>query len=186
MGLMTRTLRLWKADLHGVMDQLEDKGLLLKQYLREMENSLHEKEARCEQLIQNCSQIRNDINHRKTEMDKLAKDLYLAVDKDKDDIARMLIRKRRSLEGAICHLEQQLELLTEEQKKLEGLLDQQRLQHDQFKIKAETYFRRNKDRSRNEGDASLFDLDGFQSPTEEEIELELLQRKEALAQGGAS
>ena len=32
MGIMTRIMRLCKADLHGVMDQLEDKELLLKQY----------------------------------------------------------------------------------------------------------------------------------------------------------
>ena len=44
MGIMTRMLRLCKADVHGVMDQLEDKGLLLKQYLREMETSLGHKE----------------------------------------------------------------------------------------------------------------------------------------------
>ena len=34
MGIMTRFMRLCKADMHGVIDRLEDKGLLLKQYLR--------------------------------------------------------------------------------------------------------------------------------------------------------
>ena len=33
MSIMTRFVRIFKADIHGVMDQLEDKGLLLKQYL---------------------------------------------------------------------------------------------------------------------------------------------------------
>ena len=45
MGIMSRMLRLWKADLHGVMDQLEDKALVLKQYLREMEVSLKQKQT---------------------------------------------------------------------------------------------------------------------------------------------
>ena len=42
MGLFSRITRLCRSDLHGVMDQLEDKNLLLKQYLREMEEALEE------------------------------------------------------------------------------------------------------------------------------------------------
>ena len=64
MGIMTRIMRVWRADLHGVMDQLEDKGLLLKQYLREMEDSLQQKTARCEQLTEHCRQIRRDKERR--------------------------------------------------------------------------------------------------------------------------
>ena len=32
MGIFSRMVKLCTADLHGVMDQLEDKGLLLKQH----------------------------------------------------------------------------------------------------------------------------------------------------------
>ena len=56
MGIMTRMLRLCKADVHGVMDQLEDKGLLLKQYLREMETSLGHKEQQVNALTQRIDQ----------------------------------------------------------------------------------------------------------------------------------
>ena len=40
MGLANRMYRIWKADIHGIMDQMEDKGLLLRQHLREMEEEL--------------------------------------------------------------------------------------------------------------------------------------------------
>jgi len=40
MAILTRIIQLFKADIHGVMDQLEDQGLLLKQHLRDMEESL--------------------------------------------------------------------------------------------------------------------------------------------------
>ena len=50
MGVMTRIFRLFKADLHGVMDQVEDKTLLLKQCVREMEGSLQEKRQRLDGL----------------------------------------------------------------------------------------------------------------------------------------
>ena len=186
MGIMTRMFRLWKADLHGVMDQLEDKGLLIKQYLREMENDLQQKEGRREHLKKSCCQVERDMGQRQQEMDKLAKDLDLAVGKDKDDIARMLIRKRRSLETTCIQLKQQQNLLAEEQQKLDGVVNQQRLQYDQFKIKADAYFRQTKDYGQDEEIVDIRGLGNLQCPSEEEIELELLQRKEALAQGGAA
>lgn len=185
MGMMTRMVRLWKADLHGVMDQLEDKGLLLRQYLREMETSLQRKEARCEHLTRGCRRIRRDMEHRQEEMEKLEQDLVLAIDKEKDDIARMLIRKRRSLQGACHHLQQQLDILVEEHQQLDRLLDQQRLQYDQLQLKAEVFFRREQDRQYEEGPAGFTSAGDFQSPTEDEIELELIQRKETLVRGGA-
>jgi hypothetical protein len=40
MAILARIIRLFKADIHGVMDQIEDQGLLLKQHLRDMEDSL--------------------------------------------------------------------------------------------------------------------------------------------------
>ena len=50
MGIMARVIRLCKADLHGVMDQLEDKDLLLKQHLREMQAAMAGRQARIDQL----------------------------------------------------------------------------------------------------------------------------------------
>ena len=88
MAIMTRLLRLWKADLHGVMDQMEDKGLLFKQYLREMEDSLRQKIARQQLLSQTIRQLRRDLDQRRQEVDKLDQDIDLAVNKSKDDIAR--------------------------------------------------------------------------------------------------
>jgi hypothetical protein len=81
------------------MDQIEEKGLLLKQYLREMESALKEKQARQSQLHQSCRQIQRDLRRQNLKRAKLEKDLELAVRKDRDDIARMLIRKRRMLQA---------------------------------------------------------------------------------------
>ena len=51
MGIASRIVKIFKADIHGVMDQLEDPGLLLKQYLREMEEALNQKEAKLARKI---------------------------------------------------------------------------------------------------------------------------------------
>ena len=185
MGVLSRMLRLCKADLHGVMDQLEDKSLLLKQYLREMETSLKQKETRLEQLDQTCGQIRRDLEQRDRESQNLEKDLDLAVRKQKDEIARMLIRKRRTIQGGCAQLQRQLELMTEEKGRIAETLEQQRLEYDRLKVKTAAFCRQAEQQAFETPTAAVDAAFAWQAPSEEEIELELLQRKEAVQQGGA-
>ena len=186
MGILSRMLRLCKADVHGVMDQLEDKGLLLKQYLREMEASLEEKETRLTQIERTSRHVERDQAQRHEEMQKLEKDLDLAVRKGKDDIARMLIRKRRTLQAGCEHLEYQIKSLAEERSSLSEILAQQRLQYDQLNVKTATFCRQAEQSVFNEASVTADASYGWAAPTDEEIELELLQRKEAMSQGGAA
>jgi len=184
MAIMTRMLRLCKADVHGVMDQLEDKELLLKQYLREMEASLDQKERQIAALSQRHTDLKRRIAGHKEEMDKLEDDLDLAVQKERDDIARALIRRRRALESACRHLQAQMETLTQEESALAAAVADQRLQYDALKAKAEAYCHRT---GRGAFSIRADPVPGEWAPIdpkEEEIELELLQRKEALLKGG--
>ena len=185
MGILSRLFRLCKADVHGVMDQLEDKELVLKQYLREMEESLKLKELRLARLDDSIRQISGDLKLRREELQKLETDLELAVGKDKDDIARMLIRKRRTIQGGADLMAQRLSGVEEESARLNETLDRQRLQYAQFQVKVAGYCRRAELNS-NETYAMSMEPDmAWNIPTEEEIELELIQRKQSLQPGGA-
>ncbi len=186
MALLTRMFRLCKADLHGVMDQLEDKDLLLKQYIREMEEGLMQKGTRQAKLRNSCQQIQRDLDLRRSEMVKIEKEIELAVTKEKDEIARMLIRKRLTLTMACDQLQRQLEVLEEENAGMAETLATQRLRYEQLKIKAAAFSRLTEQQRFAMTASTVGRPDDWQTPSEEEIELELLQRKEALAQGGAS
>jgi len=185
MGIFSRMVRLCKADLHGVMDQLEDKGLLLKQHLREMEESLKQREGQREQMARTDRRIRRDLAQRDQEAQKLAQELDLALCKDKDEIARMLIRKRRVLQGGSEQLRRQLDILTEEKNRIGEILERQRLQHDELKIRIAAFCREAEARQYEERSPPREGASAWQAPSDEEIELELLQRKDALRQGGA-
>jgi phage shock protein A len=168
------------------MDQIEDKGLLLKQYLREMESALKEKHARQSQLHQHCRQIQRDLCRQHLEREKLEKDLELAIRKDKDDIARVLIRKRCMLQACCDGMQHQMQRIEEEGAHLAEILNQQLLQYQELKVKATEYCNRAEQRSFADADGVPAEY-GFSShPTEEEIAIELLQRKEALKHGGAT
>ncbi len=184
MAIMTRILRLWKADIHGVMDQLEDKELLLKQYLREMENNLSQKESRLQKIADTSRQIQKEYEVRKLEIDKIEQDLLLALRKEKDDIAKLLIRKQRTQQIHCEQMQQQLATLEEEEKKLRECLEQQRLKYDTLKVKAATFHHKQKQTKLNETEIFFSEAGNAFTIDENEIELELMRRKENLREKG--
>ena len=184
MGIMSRMLRLCKADVHGVMDQLEDKGLLLKQYLREMETSLAHKEQQVGALTQRIGRLTGQIARHVEEMNKLERDLDLALGKEKDDIARMLIRRRRALETTSSNLKEQIVTLSQEKTELSETLAHQRLQYETLSAKAGSYCHQTTGRLFETAPHRTTGAIYTPHPGDEEVELELLQRKEALQKGG--
>lgn len=185
MSIMSRVLRLWKADLHGVMDQLEDKSLLLKQCLREMETSLQQKQTHLAQLRRTCEQIRSDQSARAKEREKVEEDIGLAVRKEKDDIAKMLIRKRLTLQADDERMAKNLQQMEEEAQRLSRALSDQQGQYERFKIKTVAYCQQAEQRAMADVDSIWTEPAGMGLATEEEIELELMRCKEAFAHGGA-
>ena len=73
MAILTRIFRLFKADIHGVMDHIEDQGLLLKQHLRDMEESLVQKEAKIKQMCFARDQARQDYEKGIKESNNLSR-----------------------------------------------------------------------------------------------------------------
>lgn len=181
MGIMTRFVRIFKADIHGVMDQFEDKGLLLKQYLRDMEQSLEQKEIRLNKMVASRNQARRECVRYSQEIQKLDQDIEAAIKKNKDDIARLLIKKLRPLSELRDGLQHHLNMLDQEVSGLQDCISRQRVQYDQLKHRATEYFR-NAEQNEWEKARSIVSARGSSEEiSEEEIELELLQRKEALS-----
>ena len=185
MAILTRIVRLFKADIHGVMDQIEDQGLLLKQHLRDMEESLVQKDMQLKKMGAARDQAQQEYQTGIKETGNLESDLEVAIKKDRDDIARMLIKKLKPLARIQTERRNHIDLLNHEMAQFKENLEHQRLQYEALKQKATTYFHRTDQQRREEpwsatpSDFSVHEL------SEEEVELELLQRKEAV-KGGVS
>ena len=184
MGVMTRIFRLFKADLHGVMDQVEDKTLLLKQCVREMEGSLQEKRQRLDGLNRISRQMDAEREARERERQKVAADLDLAVRKEKDDIARVLIRKRLVLEADDDRLARRRQQLDAEHVRLGEVIRQQEEQLERLKVKCAAYWQQMESCAGGDAAGTWGDAAAHSHPSEEEVELELLRCKESVAQGG--
>lgn len=117
MALITRFTRLFQADLHAVMDRIEEPDILLRQAVREMEEDI----ARDEQRNKVIQHELAGIGQRRTELDQslrqIDEEMDLCFDSGKDELARDLIK--RKLEA------QQLQLaLSRMDKSVQNTLDQ--------------------------------------------------------------
>ena len=186
MPILTRIIRLFKADIHGVMDRIEDQGLLLKQHLREMEESLDQKEATLKKIGFSRDQARQEYEKGKKEAEHLEQNLKVAIKKDRDDIARLLIRKLKSLSRIQSERGSHIDLLNQEFEQFKERVDQQRLQYEQLRQTAIEYFHRAEKQQWEEPWSGVQPGFSQNELSEEEVELELLQRKEAIKGGAAS
>jgi hypothetical protein len=95
----------------------------------------------------------------------------------------MLIRRRRTLEAASSQLTEQVETVAQEKTQLAETLAHQRLQYETLRAKAEGYCSQAVNRlfetASPSNSGSIYSME----PGDEEIELELLARKEALHKG---
>jgi len=177
MGIMTRLIRICKADVHGVMDQLEDKGLLLKQHLRDMQETLTARETELKKLTASRNRICQDRQKYKSHCEKLEQDLTVAIQKDKDDIARMLIRKIKPLESLQNDLSRHLNDLDRQISAYSESLDLQKIQYEQLRHRASGYLQKSESQAWEPSLASILPDFITGELAEEEVELELMQRK---------
>jgi phage shock protein A len=181
MAILSRIVKIFKADIHGVMDHLEDRALLLKQHLRDMEEALNHKQARLTRLTALRNQGREDLAKYHRQLAALESDLMVAVRKEKDDIARMIIRKIQPLEKMVEDLSGQLKTMDEDVTQFQSQLQQQRQRFEQFQYRAAEYRHKIQMQQWERDTIDPISHDCFSGPTDQEIELELIKRKDALA-----
>ncbi|MGE3540854.1 MAG: PspA/IM30 family protein [Candidatus Tectimicrobiota bacterium] len=97
MSLLRRLTRLWKADLHGLLDDLEDPEAVVKQAIRDMEEDLAQQEQHLGELA--CAQ--QGLAHEAAELDAalqaLAPQIDLCFAAANESLARALLRQRLEL-----------------------------------------------------------------------------------------
>ena len=105
MALITRITRLFTADLHAVLDRVEEPAIILKQSLRDMqcavdagERQLHVLRARAEHL----AAARTDAAARLT---AAAEELDVCLDAADDNLARSVLQRKLQLERLLSELE---------------------------------------------------------------------------------
>jgi len=137
MALLERMARLFRADMHAVLDRIEEPEALLRQALREMEDELAGDEQRYKGLTRELGLL----NTRQTELEQslrnIETELDLCFDAGKEDLARALLKRRLETQ---CHgtlLARKRACLEEAAVTLEARLEQNRARLDAMRAQAE-------------------------------------------------
>ncbi len=137
MALITRMTRLFRADLHAVLDHIEEPDILLRQALREMEASFTGSEQQLKLLKHEAVQLKNRTQNFEQALQEMDDELDICFFSQQDDLARALVK--RKLESK-RHLKQTAEKLTTSRQNcstLEQKLNEQRAQLENMHQKVE-------------------------------------------------
>jgi phage shock protein A len=173
--LLDRIATLLKADAHGMVESLEERSLLLKQYLREAELELNRKRARLEALRDEEKRLREASARREEDIRALDQDVGLALAGGKDDLARFAIRRLLPRRTELKALMAQIARHEEEGRVLAERIETQQTQLDALRLRV----RAEVARERDDVGAPSWAVEPVVA--DEEVELELMRRR-----GGAS
>jgi len=172
MPLINRITRLFAADVHAVLDRLEEPDALLKQALREMEDEL----AVCETRIRWLMHERDDTHRQSTdvrrELDRVAEKLDVCFAAGEEPLARGLLKHRLELERHAQRLQARATAAAKALAADEARLAEQRRAFDALRLRAEPLL----DAAARPYAAYSYALDA--PVTEADIDVELLQEKQ--------
>lgn len=179
MGFLARLTTLAKADAHGVVDALEDKALLLRQHVREAAAEVDRKRCRLEALAAEDKDLRSEAERVGERAAALDEDVELALAGDKEDLARYAAAKLLPLRHGAARIERRLEELAGERRELEAQLAGQQAELERLEQRVRGYLARQG--ADGGGLAAFTDL----AVTDEDVELELLRRRQGPEKGAA-
>ena len=137
MALISRVTRLFRADLHAVLDSIEEPELLLRQAVREMEEEV----ARQRQHVAILGQRRELLKSREAEtgvlLGELEEQLDVCFDAGNDELARTQVRRRLEAEQSLKALQRGRSELEKCVEALNATLDQNQMQLEEMKNRSE-------------------------------------------------
>ncbi len=137
MALITRLSRLFRSDLHAVLDRIEEPEVLLRQAIREMEEDLASGEQRLKLMTHEQGQIIDRLSDLDHQIGDIEEQLDVCFASKKEDLARTLIRRKLEAGQLRKILARKREALEEKLKALSTRLAENKTRLSGMRQKAE-------------------------------------------------
>jgi phage shock protein A len=173
MALITRVSRLFKADLHAVLDRIEEPDVLLRQAVREMEEDVARDEQRVRLLAHEQGQLAARQAELERTLERSEEELDVCLRSDNGALARGVMRRRLEAQRAI-------ESLAAGRASVESTLGELRSRADANRRRLEA-MRQKSDALSREGEASTSSPGWNLADTlvrDEDVELALLRERQ--------
>ncbi len=136
MAIVTRLVRLVRADVNAVLDRIEEPGILLQQAVRDMEEVLQQDGQRAAALDAERLRLANRRSDEQDTVADLAGKLTLCLDAGKEDLARDLMRRRLESERLVRFLGEQIAALDNDLEALNARLTTNRSRYESIRAEA--------------------------------------------------
>ena len=176
MRFIDRFINLARADAHGVLDSLEDPGLVLKQCLREAENELLADQSRRDELTRLLEQLDHQCKSLAGRAKSLEDEIRLAIAKEAEDLARFSIRRLLATQRKREGLREEARVGGEECRGLEARIAERDAELTELRQRVDVHLARERAATAGFTSGSVDPGFGF-AIREEEIDLELLRRR---------
>ncbi|MCP3668276.1 MAG: hypothetical protein GY696_38275 [Gammaproteobacteria bacterium] len=177
MALITRVSRLFRADIHAVLDRIEEPDLLLRQALREMEASFANDEQQFKLLKHEVAHLESRNHELEQTLEEIDDELDICFSSQQEDLARAVIRKKLEAQRRL-KLNRVKQTTTEQSfRSLEQRLEEQRPQLENMRQKTEL-LTNNLDQPGNEHDRYTHEVTIW----DDEVEIALLKEKQRRSQ----
>jgi len=173
MRILQRFIHLARADAHGVLDSLEDRGLLLRQCLREAELEVARKRARRDELEASLEILSRQREQLVQQSEQLDEDVKLALARGEEELARFAVRRLLGLRKHLDRIDEKLRAHRDERDKLAAKLEEQTRELDELRDRVRQALADERAAERDACDPAP--CEG--AIRDEEIELELLRRR---------
>jgi len=178
MALITRVSRLFKADFHAVLDQIEEPGALLRQSIREMEEALEDAQLRLAHTARRKEKLAFRLNELDRSLVELDEKLDLCFKSAQDGLARGLVKRKLESIAFRNQIDEQHRAIAQDASQQKSTLAKNQQALESLRQKAEVFT----DHLASEGNTSATRYDfvagDFSPPIDDnEVEIAWLQEK---------
>jgi phage shock protein A len=177
MALIDRLARLFQADLHAVLDRMEEPETLLKHAVREMEAEL----AACERRIRSLEQEREQLSQRRSGIEqsllRVDEELDICFDSKNEELARTLVRRRLEAQLLLRAIEGRGEALEKTLREQRAALLENRAQFESLRQKSELLSSGSSEGNTDDGGPFAQSAPGFRVQ-DADVEIALLREKQ--------
>jgi phage shock protein A len=186
-SLARRIRTLLRADAHGLVESLEERSLMLKQYVREAELELVRKRARADTLAEEEKRLRDELGRSEQDAQEIDADVGMALEGGEEDLARFALRRLLTLRARTKVLRAEIAGRTSEREALEERLRDQEVRFEALRTQVRAELTRPDPPSCHGADEGEEGWLGMPAVADEEVEIELMRRRsERRAAGDAS
>lgn len=137
MALINRVSRLFRADMHALLDRIEEPDLLLRQAIREMEAAFAEDERRSRLLQHELALLSGQLQNCHGKLNAMDEELDICFQADQESLTKQLIRKKLELARFIEQLESRRQTLQQALTALSRRLSDNRTRLEGMRQKAQ-------------------------------------------------